>query len=94
MADRCGSPEVIVRLFGVLREHAGADDVRVAIKEGDTVLDVLHAVLNRVPSLAGAIDPIDAGRSYAVAMDRTYVSPDTAVRAGSELAIVPPVSGG
>jgi MoaE-MoaD fusion protein len=72
---------VSVRLFAGLRERAGRERVEIELPEGALVSDLLAAM---------EIAP----RSCVVAVNREYASPTEPVRAGDEVALVPPVSGG
>ena len=81
--------QVEVRLFAVFRERAGRDTLSLELPEGATVADALAAA-GREPGLGEILErmPVRA------ALNREYVSIDAAVRAGDELALIPPVSGG
>jgi MoaE-MoaD fusion protein len=81
--------EVEVRLFAVFRERAGRETLSLELDEGATVADALEAAA-REPGLGEILEamPVRA------ALNREYVEPDTAISAGDELALVPPVSGG
>lgn len=79
---------VQVRLFAILRERAGADQVDLELPETATVADAL-AALARLPGLEAV-----SGGSARLAVNREYATPDTALTAGDELALIPPVSGG
>ncbi|MDQ1741502.1 MAG: MoaE-MoaD fusion protein [Pseudonocardiales bacterium] len=72
---------VTVRLFAGLRERAGRDRVAVELPDGATVSDLLVAM-------------DVAPRSCVVAINREYAGERALVRAGDEVALVPPVSGG
>ena len=72
---------VSVRLFAGLRERAGSDRVEVELPEGAVVSDLL-ALMDLAP------------RSCVVAINREYADERAVVRAGDEVALVPPVSGG
>ena len=72
---------VSVRLFAGLRERAGRDRVEVELPDGAVVSDLLAAL--EVPP-----------RSCVVAINREYADEGAVVRAGDEVALVPPVSGG
>ena len=72
---------VTVRLFAGLRERAGADRVEVELPDGAVVSDLL-AAMDVAP------------RSCVVAINREYADEQAPVRAGDEVALVPPVSGG
>jgi molybdopterin converting factor subunit 1 len=78
---------VSVRLFAGLRERAGADRLEVELPEDARVADVLAAMAS---TPVGALGP----RECVVAVNREYASADEPVRAGDEVALVPPVSGG
>jgi molybdopterin synthase catalytic subunit len=73
--------EVSVRLFAGLRERAGRERVAVELPDGATVSDLL-AAMDVAP------------RSCVVAINREYADESQTVRAGDEVALVPPVSGG
>jgi len=72
---------ITVRLFAGLRERAGRDRVEVELPEGSRVSDLLAAM---------EVAP----RSCVVAINREYADERAPVRAGDEVALVPPVSGG
>ena len=72
---------VTVRLFAGLRERAGRDRVEVELPDGAVVSDLL-AAMDVAP------------RSCVVAINREYADERALVRAGDEVALVPPVSGG
>jgi MoaE-MoaD fusion protein len=78
---------VSVRLFAGLRERAGADRLEVELPDGARVADVLAAMAS---TPVGALGP----RECVVAVNREYATADEPVRAGDEVALVPPVSGG
>jgi len=74
---------VTVRLFAVLRERAGRDQLELELPEGARVGDVLARVEHLAP-----------GVELVLAVTREYADADTVLAAGDELALVPPVSGG
>ena len=78
---------VSVRLFAGLRERAGTDRLQVELPEGARVADVLAAMAD---TPVGELRP----RECVVAVNREYAAADAPVRAGDEVALVPPVSGG
>lgn len=79
---------VRVLLFARLAELAGTREVSLEIGEGLTAGDAYRLLAERDGSLAG----FEASLAYAV--NREYVSPETPLRDGDELALIPPVSGG
>ncbi len=80
--------QVQVRLFASLREAAGTDRVTVSLDDGATVRDLVARLEEHIPAIKGA-----SGAIYAAVNDR-YVSPDTPLQEGDEVALFPPVSGG
>jgi molybdopterin converting factor subunit 1 len=78
---------VSVRLFAGLRERAGTDRLEVELPDGARVADLLAAMAG---TAVGEIKP----RECVVAVNREYASADEPVKAGDEVALVPPVSGG
>ncbi len=79
---------VRVRLFAALREAAGKDSIDVPLPDGATVSDLVQHLQEMEPALDGV-----AGAIYA-AVNNRYVSPDTPLKDGDEVALFPPVSGG
>jgi molybdopterin converting factor subunit 1 len=78
-----------VRLFAMLREHAGHESVTVEVPEGATVRDVVHAVA-ATHGLSELIDRMPV----VMAVNREYAEDDSPLAEGDELALIPPVSGG
>ena len=81
--------KVVVRLFAVLRERAGRDSVELELAEGATVADAL-AALAELPGLTRPLQMLPVQ----MAVNRDYASEETALEAGDELALIPPLSGG
>ncbi len=81
--------EVSVRLFAVLREHAGRDRLTLELGDGATVADALRELAEEpgLGELAGA-------PHIRAAVNREYVGEEAPLTDGDELALVPPVSGG
>jgi MoaE-MoaD fusion protein len=74
---------VRVRLFAVLRERAGAQQIELELPDGALVSDALQRV-------SGLTD----GVPVVMAVNQEYADPSTTLRAGDEVALIPPVSGG
>jgi len=72
-----------IRLFAGLRDRAGSDRVTVEVPDGARVADAVAALR----WLTGDLKVV-------MAVNREYAAPDTALHAGDELALIPPVSGG
>jgi MoaE-MoaD fusion protein len=83
------SVTVTVRLFAMLRERADRDAFELELDNGATVADALEALRDRV-ELGEALErmPVRA------AVNREYVTNETPLAPGDELALIPPVSGG
>jgi molybdopterin converting factor subunit 1 len=79
---------VRVLLFAQLKERLGRSEMAVPLKEGATGCDLRDALVRMDP----ALQPILRVSRLAVAEE--YVEWDHPIRAGEEVAIVPPVSGG
>lgn len=80
---------ITVRLFAILRERAGRDEVAVPHADAMTVADALvHLVADGV--LAADL-PTD---SFLCAVNHEYAGRDARLEDGDELALIPPVSGG
>ena len=78
---------VSVRLFAGLRQRAGGMYVEVELAEGARVEDLLAAMAS---TPVGALAP----GQCVVAINREYAPASATVRAGDEVALIPPVSGG
>ena len=79
---------VRVLLFGAAREAAGRAELSVEIAAPATAASVFEEILAACPELRRF------GRSLLVAVNEEYAPPAREVRAGDEVAIFPPVSGG
>jgi molybdopterin converting factor subunit 1 len=77
-----------VRLFAILRDRAGAGELRLELSDDATVADAVEQIGKTLPPLA----PLLARAAFAV--NQSYVDRPTPLHDGDELAIIPPVSGG
>jgi molybdopterin converting factor subunit 1 len=77
-----------VKLFALAKDLAGADTVEVELPEGATVAELRHVLGRDCPPLARLLE------RCAVAVDNEFATNATALRAGAEVALLPPVSGG
>ncbi|MBA3328677.1 MAG: molybdenum cofactor biosynthesis protein MoaE [Solirubrobacterales bacterium] len=80
--------DVTVRLFAVLREHAGTGTIDLRLDDGATVADAI-AALRR-----GPLSGLPEAAPFVAAVGREYVREGHRLLQGDELALVPPVSGG
>ena len=78
--------EVRLLYFASLRDHAGTD-----AETRDTTAVDLRALYAELQALHGFALPVERLR---VAVDGAFARWDDAVRTGSEIAFIPPVSGG
>lgn len=77
-----------VLLFAAYRELAGVPEMRLQLPQGSRVRDLVELLRARGGGLATL--PGDPP----VAVNRSYVSADTELREGDEVALLPPVAGG
>jgi MoaE-MoaD fusion protein len=75
--------QVRLRLFAGLRERAGAEEVELELPEGALVHDALEQVRW-----------LTEGVPVVMAVNQEYADAGALLRAGDELALIPPVSGG
>ena len=80
--------KVDVLLFTSLRDLAKSDRISVDVGEDATVGDLLVSICNQYPELE---DRVAISR---VAVDDRFSCSEDQIPAGSELALIPPVSGG
>jgi len=79
---------VRILLFAGLRERLRSDWVELELPEDATVAQLLATLGERHPTLRELLPPCR------VAVEQEFVSPGHPVRAGDEVAVIPPVSGG
>jgi molybdopterin synthase catalytic subunit len=72
-----------VRLFAMLRERAQTDEVDLELPDGARVGDALER-----------LQPLTEGISVVLAVNQEYADPESVLRSGDEIALIPPVSGG
>ncbi|MFY1831212.1 molybdopterin converting factor subunit 1 [Myxococcus fulvus] len=79
---------VTVLYFAAARERAGTARERLEVPEGATVGEVLRLLAAAHPGLAPLLPHLR------VAVDQEFVGVEARVRAGAEVALIPPVAGG
>jgi molybdopterin converting factor subunit 1 len=80
--------KVRVKLFAVAKELAGRDELTVDVPIGAKVNELRDAVANEYPKLAQIVP-------HALwAVNAEYATPNTQLTEQSEVALIPPVSGG
>jgi molybdopterin converting factor subunit 1 len=79
---------VKIKLFAVAKELAGRDEVTVDVPYGANVYELRDVVARDYPALSRII-------SHALwAVNAEYATTDTQLTEQSEVALIPPVSGG
>ena len=82
------NPRVKILAFAGARDVLGAAEVELPLQSATTVADVMNRLCQKFPNL-------EAYRSsLRVAVNEHYAQPSDVVRAGDELALIPPVAGG
>jgi molybdopterin converting factor small subunit len=79
--------EVQVLLFASYADAFGAPSVAVTLREGATVTELLAKV--KEMAMGHALPPAPL-----IALNQVYANPGDIVRAGDEVALIPPVAGG
>lgn len=79
---------VSVKLFAMARQRAGQGEVTLELPEPATVADVRGALARTIPALAPFVP------NLMIAVDASYASDSDPVSEASEIAAIPPVSGG
>ena len=80
--------QVTVKLFGSIREAAGAKELAVVVPEGSTVADLRALLARDHPSFEEMADRLRVSVNYEI------VRGNSALAEGDEVAFLPPVSGG
>jgi len=80
--------KVRVKLFAAAKELVGRDTLEIEVPAGATIASVRAALIAAVPEL----DRIVSHSLWAVGAE--YVSHNTPITEQSDLALIPPVSGG
>ncbi len=79
---------MVVRFFALYRERAGANTHQLELPEGATVADLTSEMRRLFPRLA----PPEV--DIVVAVNTDYAEPDTVLKNGDDICLIPPVSGG
>jgi molybdopterin synthase catalytic subunit len=80
---------VIVKLFAMLKERAGRDEIALDFTAG-SVSDLLRQVSQKHPALAEFLSP----DRIMISVNHEFVKKDAQVKDGDEVALMPPFSGG
>jgi len=79
---------VRVLFFGALKDMVGKSGDSLDLADGASVRDVLARYEAQIPRLKAMLP------SLALAVNQQYAGPETKLKAGDEVALLPPVSGG
>jgi molybdopterin synthase catalytic subunit/molybdopterin converting factor small subunit len=79
---------LIVKLFGSLREDAGAKELPLELPDGSCVADLRDVLAGKMPLLE------KLGERIAISVNFELASPADALSDGDEVALLPPVAGG
>ncbi len=79
---------ITVKLFASARDAAGTAEISVAPSDRETVDHFLGTLSARYPKLSPLVPFLR------VAVNAEYATPQTVIRDGDEVAVMPPVSGG
>jgi molybdopterin converting factor subunit 1 len=80
--------KVRVKLFAAARELAGVDQLEVQVPDRATITDLRLAVAKEFPALQKIV------RHSVWAVDAEYAADGCVINEHSEVALIPPVSGG
>lgn len=79
---------VYVHLFGAARERVGRNVLEVELRAPATVADLAARILLHHTALGPLLE------TSAIAVDQEFAKMDTPITGDSEVALLPPVSGG
>jgi molybdopterin converting factor subunit 1 len=82
------SMTIRVKLFAVAKERAARDELELELPSGATIADLRAAIESQHPQLAAIIPCV------MWAVDKSYANNTTPLTPNSEVALIPPVSGG
>lgn len=76
-----------IRAFGISRDIVGSRELEMDLPDGYTVSDLKKELFQKYPTFTDL-------KSLYVALNNEYASEDAVLKAGDEIALIPPVSGG
>ncbi|PSC76565.1 Molybdopterin synthase sulfur carrier subunit [Micractinium conductrix] len=82
--------DVRVLFFARSRELAGTSEATLALEAGSTTAALLPRLMEQYPWLA------ELGGSFVLSLNQEYLAPgeEQVLKAGDEVAVIPPISGG
>jgi molybdopterin synthase sulfur carrier subunit len=79
--------EIKILAFGMAKEIMGGRYKNISLPENSSVNDLRSLLEQQYP-------PLKEMASYAIALNKEYVTTNEVIRPSDEIAIIPPVSGG
>jgi molybdopterin converting factor subunit 1 len=79
--------ELNIQAFGIAKEIVGGSEVQLQVNEKITAAELKKLLERRYQELSKL-------SSFLLAVNDEYAEPEAVVKAGDEIAIIPPVSGG
>jgi len=80
--------EFEIRLFATLKDKAGTNRIRIVVAEPITMQGILDTIAATYPQLETSLS------TTLISVNKAFADLETAVTAGDEIALFPPVSGG
>ena len=80
--------KITLRFFGQLKELTKTQEIEIQLNKNIIVEELEWIIGERFPNIR------DHLKTVSFAIDNEYVDKKTAVKAGSTIAIIPPISGG
>jgi len=80
--------EIRIRFFAILRDLTGEGELHWKLEEGENLSRLFDRLAEKYPK----ITPFKSALRYAA--NESYVRIDYVPRAGDEIALIPPISGG
>ena len=80
--------KIKVKLFAVARQAVNQDSLEIKLTDGATITELKTELVNQFPQFESMREHL------LVAVDAEYAKEDQVLLSGSEVALIPPVSGG
>ena len=80
--------KIRIKLFAILRDAAGTGDVELDVPPGTSAGAIRQMLSAAHPAIERYLPRV------AIAVNQSYATPETELRDGDEVALIPPVSGG
>ena len=81
---------ITVRFFAMLKNKVGKEEVKIPLEKEITVEDLKETLRNRFPDIADYL----IERRVLISVNQEFAAPDTVLKDGDEVAILPSFSGG